>query len=397
MRIGARPVLVAGGLLWGAAVFWFVARVGITPDFVGEWLPGILLLGLGAGTLLPNLTAAAVASAPGAGYATATGLNSVARQIGAALGVALVVAILGTPSPAEAAAAFDRAWTFGAACFIVAGLGCLLVGRRTGVELPSLASAARAVLIDEPTSAAPASAAADREEADEHRSGIVAAAAGRDGRRVPGEGADVRRPRTVAPRHGGGTRAPRERGRRRLAVPRGRCRGRALHRPRRPDGDRRRGRRHDDPRDRSRGRRRRARPAHRRTPRGVGAGRARSRSARRLSRRLRGAAPRLPRPAARVDPHARRAAARDAPACPARAPAAGDVGRRRRRRADTARCDRRAARRRARAPSVPCPSRCARPAGADRRRAPRRPLRPAARSRRGRARPRGPQRRKCGG
>ena len=65
MRIGARPVLVAGGLLWGAAVFWFVARVGVTPDFVGEWLPGILLLGLGAGTLLPNLTAAAVASAPG--------------------------------------------------------------------------------------------------------------------------------------------------------------------------------------------------------------------------------------------------------------------------------------------------------------------------------------------
>ena len=98
MRIGARPVLVVGGLLWGAAVFWFVARVGVTPDFMGEWLPGILLLGLGAGTLLPNLTAAAVASAPGAGYATATGLNSVARQIGAALGVALVVAILGTPS-----------------------------------------------------------------------------------------------------------------------------------------------------------------------------------------------------------------------------------------------------------------------------------------------------------
>jgi NTE family protein len=154
-RIGARPVLVAGGLLWGAAVCWLVARVGLTPDFVGEWLPGMVLLGLGAGTLLPNLTAAAISSAQGMEYATATGLNSVARQIGAALGVALVVAILGTPSPAEAAAAFDRAWTFGAACFIVAGLGCLLVGRRTGLEQPSLASAARAVLVDEPTSPAP--------------------------------------------------------------------------------------------------------------------------------------------------------------------------------------------------------------------------------------------------
>ena len=97
-------------------MLWLVARVGATPDFLGEWLPGIVLLGIGAGTLLPNLSAAAVASVPGHDFATATGLNSVARQVGAAFGVALVVAIVGTPSPAELAAAFDDAWTFGAIC-----------------------------------------------------------------------------------------------------------------------------------------------------------------------------------------------------------------------------------------------------------------------------------------
>ena len=145
-RVGPRPVLVAGGLVWGAAVVWLVTRVGTTPDFLGEWLPAILLLGVGAGALLPNLTAAAVAAAPGTEYATATGLNSVARQVGAALGVALVVAILGTPSAAEAAAAFDRAWAFAAACFVVAGLGCLFVGRPSGPVAPSLGAAARAVL-----------------------------------------------------------------------------------------------------------------------------------------------------------------------------------------------------------------------------------------------------------
>ena len=160
-RVGPRPVLVAGGLLWGAAVVWLVARVGMTPDFVREWLPAIVLLGLGAGTLLPNLTAAAVASAPGTEYATSTGLNSVARQLGAALGVALVVAILGTPTAAEAAAAFDRAWMFGAACFFIAGLGCLLVRRPSGPEPPSLGAAARAVLerqLDEPAPAVPPAA-----------------------------------------------------------------------------------------------------------------------------------------------------------------------------------------------------------------------------------------------
>jgi NTE family protein len=144
--IGHRPVLVAGGLIWGGAVLWLVTRVGPTPAFVSEWLPGIVLLGIGAGTLFPNLSGAAVASAPGEGFATATGVNSVARQVGAALGVAVVVAILGTPSPLEAPAAFDRAWTFGAACLIFAGLGCLLVGRLAGGEAPGLAEAARSML-----------------------------------------------------------------------------------------------------------------------------------------------------------------------------------------------------------------------------------------------------------
>ena len=40
-RIGPRPILVAGGLFWGGAVMWFVEQVGPTPDFVGQWLPGM--------------------------------------------------------------------------------------------------------------------------------------------------------------------------------------------------------------------------------------------------------------------------------------------------------------------------------------------------------------------
>jgi NTE family protein len=144
-RIGHRPVLVAGGLIWGGAVVWFIERVGTTPQFVTEWLPGIVLLGIGAGTLFPNLSGAAVASAPGESFATATGLNSVSRQVGAALGVALVVAIIGTPSPLHALAAFDDAWKFGAACLFTAGVGCLLVGRVV-TEAPSLGDAARLVL-----------------------------------------------------------------------------------------------------------------------------------------------------------------------------------------------------------------------------------------------------------
>ena len=110
----------------------------------------MIALGLGAGMTLPNLSGAAVASAPGGSFATATSLHSVARQVGAALGVAIVVAIIGTPSPLEALTVFDHAWTFAASCLIAAGLGCLAVGRvfvaEDETEGPSLAAAARLLL-----------------------------------------------------------------------------------------------------------------------------------------------------------------------------------------------------------------------------------------------------------
>ena len=152
-RIGHRPVLFAGGLIWGGAVLWLVERVGVQPDFLGEWLPGIVLLGIGAGTLFPNLSGVAVASAPGESFATATGLNSVSRQLGAALGVAVIVAIIGTPSPLQALDVFHDAWRFAAACLFTAGVGCLFTGRVV-TEAPSLGDAARLVL-RRPTAEAP--------------------------------------------------------------------------------------------------------------------------------------------------------------------------------------------------------------------------------------------------
>ncbi|HZU60053.1 MAG TPA: MFS transporter [Solirubrobacteraceae bacterium] len=144
-RVGHRPVLVVGGLFWGGAVLWFVERMSAAPDFTGLWLPGMVLLGIGAGTLFPNLSAAAVASAPGESFATATAMNSVARQVGAALGVALVVAILGNPSPLDAVTAFHHAWTFGAVCLCVAGIGGLFVAHLEVARAPALGEAARAV------------------------------------------------------------------------------------------------------------------------------------------------------------------------------------------------------------------------------------------------------------
>ncbi len=151
LRIGYRPVVAIGGLIWAGGVMWLVLRVGPEPAYLAEWLPGVILLGLGAGITFPNVSSAAVASAPGESFATATGVSSVVRQVGAAVGVAMVVAILGTPETLEdAVAAFDDAWLFAAGCLLTAGIGGLAMGgvspAQAAARVPALADAMRVAL-----------------------------------------------------------------------------------------------------------------------------------------------------------------------------------------------------------------------------------------------------------
>ena len=124
-RVGHRVVVVPGALVWAGGMAWFATQLGARPDFLGGWLPGMVILGVGAGLTFPTLSGAAVGSVPGPRFAVATSLNSVARQLGAALGVAILIAIVGTPSPVEALHAFEHGWTFAGACFVAGSLACL--------------------------------------------------------------------------------------------------------------------------------------------------------------------------------------------------------------------------------------------------------------------------------
>jgi EmrB/QacA subfamily drug resistance transporter len=129
-RYGARAVAVPGALVWAGGTVYFASVLGVQPHFLGEWLPGMIILGIGAGLTFPTLSGAAVESVPGPRFAMASALNSVARQIGAAVGVATLVAILHNPRPLEALKAFDRGWFFAAGCFLAGGAGCLALARR---------------------------------------------------------------------------------------------------------------------------------------------------------------------------------------------------------------------------------------------------------------------------
>lgn len=94
-RYGHRPFLVAGALLYAAAGLWFLLVPSTEPSYVSQWLPGLFLSGAAVGLVLPSLSGAAVSKLPVQHYAVGSAVNQATRQIGAVIGVAITVLLLG--------------------------------------------------------------------------------------------------------------------------------------------------------------------------------------------------------------------------------------------------------------------------------------------------------------
>ena len=94
-RLGHRPFLVGGSLVYAAAGVWFMCVPGVEPAYLAEWLPGLMLSGIGVGLVLPALSAAAVNRLPADQYAVGSAVNQATRQIGSVMGVAITVLVLG--------------------------------------------------------------------------------------------------------------------------------------------------------------------------------------------------------------------------------------------------------------------------------------------------------------
>ena len=91
---GQRIAVVGGSLLVAAVGLWMVAVLSSEPQFLSVWLPAGLVSGLGMGAVATGLSSAAATSVAPARFAAATGLNVMARQLGGALGIAALAAIL---------------------------------------------------------------------------------------------------------------------------------------------------------------------------------------------------------------------------------------------------------------------------------------------------------------
>ena len=127
-RYGQRVVGAAGSALFALSAIWWITAMGAQPDYAGSFLPAMLVGGAGVGLTIPSITAAATAALPPTRFATGTALVGMSRQIGAALGVAILIAILGTPAPGDAVAAFGHGWIFVAGAAAGTGLAMLALG-----------------------------------------------------------------------------------------------------------------------------------------------------------------------------------------------------------------------------------------------------------------------------
>jgi len=110
--------------------------LGPQPNYLADFLPGMIIGGVGVGLTLSTLASAATASLPPDRLATGSGVFQMARQIGAVLGIAILVAILGTPNPADPTGTFDNAWAFMILSSLGAGAAASLMGRIGVAEAP---------------------------------------------------------------------------------------------------------------------------------------------------------------------------------------------------------------------------------------------------------------------
>jgi EmrB/QacA subfamily drug resistance transporter len=124
-RFGHRAVIVPGALVFAAGAM-VLRSAGAEPDYLGLWLPGSILTGIGIGLAFPTLGSAAVRDVADDRFATASAVNAAFRQVGAVLGTAILIAIVGEPaSLSEALDVSNSAYLFAALAALVSGMAAL--------------------------------------------------------------------------------------------------------------------------------------------------------------------------------------------------------------------------------------------------------------------------------
>jgi len=109
-RFGAAAVITAGIFFFVAGLSYWASVIGLEPN-AALVIMGMIPTGIGVGLTFPTLMGVAASGLRSSSFATGSGVINMIRQAALAIGVAIFVAIVGSPAtPVERVAAFHRGW-----------------------------------------------------------------------------------------------------------------------------------------------------------------------------------------------------------------------------------------------------------------------------------------------
>ena len=130
-RFGPGIVIAAGSVIFAAGAAWWALAIGLEPNYLADMLGGMILTGIGVGLTLPTMMATGASSLPPHSFATGSAVINMLRQIGLAIGVAVLIAMLGSPrSPASVLHVYERSsWVITAISLTAAAAALALLTR----------------------------------------------------------------------------------------------------------------------------------------------------------------------------------------------------------------------------------------------------------------------------
>jgi len=122
-RIGPGLVIGVGGLVCAMGLGWWALSISLHANYLGAFFGGLLLCGIGIGLSQPPAFAAGTSALPAQQFATGSAVLIMARQVGIAIGISVLVAVVGTPAtPHAVLQGFQHGWWATAVISVLAGL-----------------------------------------------------------------------------------------------------------------------------------------------------------------------------------------------------------------------------------------------------------------------------------
>jgi EmrB/QacA subfamily drug resistance transporter len=125
-RHGQRVLAIPGPLVFATGSALFAVTLGSNPHYPTHYLPATILTGTGVGMSFASFSSAAVAELPPTRFATGSAIASCLRQIGAVLGISVLIALLGS---SQSLHTFHQAYALMAIPSAAAGVVAIGLGR----------------------------------------------------------------------------------------------------------------------------------------------------------------------------------------------------------------------------------------------------------------------------